>query len=207
MPPDVSVTVRALPCRDEQLGFVFGRDEGCVAILPGPHISPEARAWLSERAVQLLLVGNAADLVELSACAQLVKAVKPRHAVITGMSDGLDHVAAEDVLRAEVGELSVSVGYDGMMLDTRIEEPDLAQPPAGECSCLSSGSTATGSASSGGDTITDEDRCISLSPTHGPIEAGDAAGAADRGRLDKEPMAALTPVALSVLAERHSGSP
>jgi phosphoribosyl 1,2-cyclic phosphodiesterase len=209
MPPGVSVTVRALPCQDEQLGFVFGRDEGCVAVLPDPHISMEARAWLSERAVQLLLIGNAADLVELSACAELVKAVKPRHAVITGLSCGLDHASAEDVLRAEVGELSVSVGYDGMMLETRIEDPDMAQPSAGECSCLSSGSTATGSASSGGDTITDEDRCISLSPTHGPTEDAPAAPE-DRsaGRLEgKEPTAALTPVTLSVLAERHSGSP
>jgi len=158
---DVSVTVRTLPGRAAQFGCVFGRDAGCVVILPDPDVSPEAREWLSERDVQLLLIGNAADRAELSECAQLVKAVKPRRAVVSGLGGGLDHAAAEDLLTKEVGGLSaVSVAFDGMMLETRIDDDELWKPSSGECSCLSSGSTATGSASSGGETIADEDRCI-----------------------------------------------
>lgn len=206
MSPDVPVTVRAIPCKDGQLGFVFGRDSGCVVIVPEPEISSEAREWLSARDVQLLVIGTVADRAALSACAQLVKAVKPWHAVATGLSDGLDHVTAEDLLRAEVGALSVSVAYDGMMLETRIEDEDLSKPCLGECSCLSSGSTAPGSASSGSETITDEDRCISLSPTHGPVEAGvrtpgDGAGDAEGPESSAEGPPALTPVALSALAQ------
>jgi hypothetical protein len=191
-----AVPVRTIPgISSEQLGFVFGRDEGCVVLLPDPNISLDAREWLTARDVKLLLIGGAADRVALATCAQLVKAVKPRHAVITGLSCGLDHAAAEDVLRTEVGELSVSVAYDGMKLATKIADDDLADPcSVGECSCLSSGSTATGGASSGGESMTDEDRCMSFSPTHGPSETG----AMD---CTKEATAALTPVSLSALAQ------
>jgi hypothetical protein len=192
-----AVTIRTLPCKDEKLGFVFGRDEGCVVVLPDPNISPEAREWLAQRDVHLLLVGNAADRAELSACAQLVKAVKPRHAVITGLGCGLDHLTAEEMLQNEVGELSVSVAHDGMMLETKIADEDLTVDSLGECSCLSSGSTTTGGGSSGGESITDEDRCIGFSPTHGPSEGGVMDS-------NKEP---LSPVALSALAQRTPRSP
>jgi len=212
-----SVTVRAIPGEDEQLGFVFGRDTGCVVVLPGPHISSEAREWLAERDVRLLLIGSAADRAELIACAQLVKAVKPCHAVVSGLSDhSPDHAAAEDMLQAEVGELSVSVAYDGMMLEAGIEVEHLSQSALRESlekdgSCVSSGSTTAGSGSSGGDTFADEDRSTGLSPTHGPAEAthvpaedcaenGRRAGAEGRG----PPVAltpALTPVTLTALAQ------
>lgn len=196
---DISVTVRALPCKDEELGFVLGHDVGCVVILPSPHIASEAREWLSERDIQLLVIGNAADQAELSTCAQLVKAVKPRHTVVTGLGCGLDHVTAEDMLQTEVGEHSVIVAYDGMMLETSIKQGDMSRPSLKECSICSSGSTATGdgSASSGGDTATDDDRCIGLSPTHGPVEVDSSPG----GKLEsRQPTADLTPVSLSELA-------
>merc|ERR1719171_789427 len=198
MSPDVSVTVRSLPGTDEQLGFVFGRDEGCVVVLPDPNISPNAREWLSERDVNLLIIGNVANRDDLSTCAQLVKAVKPRHATITGLSCALDHAAAEDLLQTEVGEFSVSVAYDGMKLEARIADDDLWRTCSGECSCLSNGSTATGGASSGGDSMTDEDRYIGLSPTHGPAEAA----AMD---CTRETTAALPPVSISELAEGPPG--
>jgi phosphoribosyl 1,2-cyclic phosphodiesterase len=195
MSPDVSVTVRTLPGKDEQLGFVFGRDEGCVVLLSDPNISSNARAWLSERDVKLLIIGDVANRVDLSTCAQLVKAVKPRHATITGLSCALDHAAAEDLLQTEVGQFSVSVAYDGMRLKAKIADDDLWQLSSGECSCLSSGSTATGGASSGGDSMTDEDRYMGLSPTHGPAEAG---------AMETTP--ALTPVSLSELAGGPPGT-
>lgn len=205
---DVSVTVRALPGTEGQVGFVFGRDAGCVVIVPDPHVSPEAREWLAERAVRLLLIGSVSDRAELAACAELVNAVKPRHAVVTGLSCFLDHTAAAAALQADVGDLSVSVAYDGMLLETGIEDEDLSKPSLGECSCLSSGSTATGSASTGSETLADDDRCSGFSPTHGPVEGGGLAE--DRGagcRLeDQGPIAPLTPVALSALDERHSRS-
>lgn len=194
MSADVPVTLRTLPGKDEQLGFVFGRDEGCVVVLADPNISSDARKWLSERDVKLLLIGNIADRVDLSTCAQLVKAVKPRHATINGLSCALDHAVAENLLQTEVGEFSVSVAYDGMRLEAKIADDDIWHAASGECSCLSSGSTATGGASSGGDSMTDEDRYIGLSPSHGPTEVG----AMDS--TSEETSTALPPVTLSELA-------
>jgi len=92
----------------------------------------------------------------------------------------------------------VSVAYDGMKLEAKIADDDLWRTCSGECSCLSNGSTATGGASSGGDSMTDEDRYIGLSPTHGPAEAA----AMD---CTRETTAALPPVSISELAEGPPG--
>jgi hypothetical protein len=110
-----SVPVRAL-ADGAETGYVIGSDDGCVAILPSCRIASEggALACLRDWRVELLVIGDVAGEGELTDALDLVRAVLPCRALLTGFGCGILYSNAVARVGAEPGLPPVEIAYDEM---------------------------------------------------------------------------------------------
>jgi hypothetical protein len=113
------VPVRSLVAEDE-VGYVIGSDDACVAVLPSAAMCAAGsvgRATLSDWHVEMLVIGGVAGDAELSAALDLVRAVSPGRAVLTGLGCGLLH--SDAVARVgKAGLRNVDIAYDEMCAES-----------------------------------------------------------------------------------------
>jgi len=107
------------------LGFSFGERELVVYLSDVSRVPPETLEWLARRPIDVLVVDALykdkphPTHFSLPEALEFVRRVKPKRAILVGMSDDIEYDAVSKELK-QLKDINVELAYDGMEIKVKL---------------------------------------------------------------------------------------